>query len=174
MTRIRLICLSAITAMLVAPTVNGQFQPPKPGPEHAVLKKMEGMWDTTMKMQGQESKGTANYKMDLGGLWLTSTFEGSMGGDKFSGRGFDSYDADKKKYVGVWFDSMSTKPFILEGTYDPAKKTMTMIGDAPGMDGKMTKHKIVTEMPDDNTMKFAMYAGDSKEPAFTILYKRKK
>jgi hypothetical protein len=63
---------------------------------------------------------------------------------------------------------------MLEGDYDKAKKTMTMSGMAPGMDGKMTKHTIVTVMPDDNTMNFAMYVGDGKEPQFTILYKRKK
>jgi hypothetical protein len=69
---------------------------------------------------------------------------------------------------------MSTVPMTMEGTYDQAKKTMIMIGEAPGMDGKMAKHRIVSVMPDDNTIDFAMYVGDAKEPAFTILYKRKK
>jgi Protein of unknown function (DUF1579) len=172
MTTVRLLCAVALVTTI---TVSGvRAQGAKPGPEHDLLKKLVGNWDTTIKMAGQESKGTATYKMDLGGLWLVSNFEGSMMGEKFSGRGFDSYDAGKKKFVGVWFDSMSTTPMTMEGNYDAAKKTMTMIGEAPGMDGKMTKHRIVTEMPDDNTMNFAMYAGDAKEPAFTILYKRKR
>ncbi len=174
MTTTRWYFAAAMTALLVAPAAPAQHEAPKPGPEHALLKKMEGTWDTTMKFMGQESKGTATYKMDLNGLWLASTFEGSMGTDKFSGRGFDSYDAGKKKYVGVWFDSMSTVPMVMEGDYDKAKKTMTMSGDAPGPDGKMAKHKIVTVMPDDNTMNFAMYVADGKEPAFMIVYKRKK
>lgn len=167
--------LGATLAVIVAVSA-GQTQPPTPkaGPEHAILKKMEGNWDTTMKMMGQESKGTATYKMDLGGLWLASTFEGSMMGEKFSGRGFDTYDAGKKKYVGVWFDSMSTTPMTMEGTFDAAKKTMTMIGEAPGQDGKMTKHKMVTTMPDDNTINFAMFMADGTDPMFTIVYKRKK
>jgi hypothetical protein len=167
--------LGATLAVIVAVGV-GQTQPPMPkaGPEHAVLKKMEGTWDTMIKMAGQESKGSATYKMDLGGLWLASTFEGDMMGEKFSGRGFDTYDAGKKKYVGVWFDSMSTTPMVMEGNYDAAKKTMTMVGEAPGMDGKMTKHRMVSTMPDDNTMNFAMYVADAKEPAFTIVYKRKR
>jgi len=160
-------------ALFVVPAVRAQ-EPAKPGPEHANLKKLVGTWDTTMKMGGQETKGIATYKMDLGGLWLVSTFEGSIGADKFSGRGFDSYDAGKKKYVGVWFDSMSTSPMITEGTYDQATKTMTMTGEGPGMDGKPMKHKMVSVMPDDDTMNFAMYMGDVKEPMFTILYKRKK
>jgi hypothetical protein len=163
----------ALAAAVAAPSARGQ-EPPKPGKEHAELKKLEGVWDTTMKMAGQESKGTATYKMDLGGLWLVSNFEGSFGGMKFSGRGYDSYDAGKKKYVGVWFDSMSTTPLVMEGTQDPASKTMTMVGEALGMDGKMAKHKAVSKMVDDNTMQFGMYVGDAKEPAFTILYKRRK
>jgi Protein of unknown function (DUF1579) len=163
----------ALAAAVAAPSARAQ-EPPKPGREHAELKKLEGVWDTTMKMAGQETKGTATYKMDLGGLWLVSHFEGSFGGMKFSGRGYDSYDAGKKKYVGVWFDSMTTTPMVMEGTLDPATKTMTMVGEGPGMDRKIVKHKTVSKMVDDDTMQFGMYVGDAKEPAFTILYKRKK
>jgi hypothetical protein len=174
MSMLRAICAVTLATALSAHHAHAQFEPPKPGPEHAYLKRMEGTWDTTMSMAGQESKGSAVFKMDLGGLWLASTFEGSVMGQKFTGRGYDTYDPAKKKFVSIWLDSMSTTPMMMEGTYDEAKKTLTMIGDAPGMDGKMTKHKAVSTMPDDNTIKFAMYMGDTKEPAFTIVYKRKK
>lgn len=148
--------------------------PPKPGPEHDVLKKWVGTWDCTIKMMGTESKGTSVYKMELGGLWLTSSFEGEFGGVKFSGRGLDSYDPAKKKYVAVWIDSFSTSPMTLEGTYDKDKKTMTLAGEGPGMDGKNTKYKMVTTWKDDDTVEFGMHMGDAKEPGFTITYKRKK
>jgi len=150
-------------------------QPPAPpGPELDVLKKMVGTWDVTMKMEGVESKGTCVYKMDLGGLWLASVFECDFGGMKFSGRGYDSYDPAKKKYVAVWLDSMVPHAMTMEGTYDAAKKTMTMEGSAPGPDGKLEKMKAVSVMPDGDTIDFKMYMGDGKTPAFTILYKRKK
>ena len=172
MKSVRYLCALALAA---AATHSARAQEPaKPGPEHAVLKKMEGTWDATMKMEGMEAKATAVYKMDLGGLWLSSTFEGDLGGMKFSGRGYDTYDAAKKKYVGLWLDSMSTSPMVMEGTHDAAKKTMTMTGEGPGMDGKPTKFKAVSVMPDDNTINFSMYMGEMKEPAFTIVYKRKK
>jgi hypothetical protein len=74
---------------------------PKPGMHQAILEKMEGSWDTTMNMGGTESKGRATYKMDLGGLWLASTYEGVVAGQKFTGRGFDTYDEHKGKYVAV-------------------------------------------------------------------------
>lgn len=169
----RLFSAVALIAMLGDRTALAQ-DVPKPGPEHEVLKKMEGTWDATMKFAGMESKGTMTYKMELGGLWLVSSFEGEFGGTKFSGKGLDSYDATKKKYVAVWVDSMVTSPMLMEGTYDKATKSLTMVGEGPGMDGKPTKYRSVTRMPDDNAIDFSMYLGDSKEPAFTISYKRKK
>ncbi|HTK74753.1 MAG TPA: DUF1579 domain-containing protein [Gemmataceae bacterium] len=163
----------ALAVIVVVPSARGQ-EPVKPGPEHAHLKKLEGVWDTTMRIGPMESKGTATYKMDLGGLWLLSRFEGDIAGEKFSGHGADSYDPAKKKYVSLWIDSMSTSIMTMEGTLDKATNTLTLVGEAPDMNRKMVKHKTVSKMPDDNTIQFAMYMGDAKEPAFTILYKRRK
>ncbi len=167
--------LSLATALIVVGAAAAVAQEPaKPGPEHEILKKHVGTWDVTMKMGGADSKGSSTYKMELGGLWLTSTFEGEVFGTKFQGRGMDTYDAAKKKYIGFWCDSMSTSPLLLEGTYDAATKTLTMTGDGPGPDGKPQKHKSVTKMVDDDNIHFDMYMGDGKDPMFTILYKRKK
>jgi len=159
--------------VLVVPAVQAQ-EGPKPGAEHEILKKMVGDWTLTMKFGGMESKGTVNYKMVLGGLWLEGNLESELMGMKFTGKGLDTYDAGKKKYVGIWVDSMSTGPMVLEGDYDKAKKTLTMSGTGPGEDGKPQKYKSVSEMPDDDTINFTMYVGDGKDPAFTIVYKRKK
>lgn len=172
MTSLRWVCTAAAVVLMV-PAIRAQ-EGPKPGPEHEALKKLEGTWDATMKFGGAESKGTMVYKMEVGGLWLTSSFEGSFGGGKFSGKGLDSYDPAKKKFVSVWVDSMITSPMIMEGDYDKDKKTLTLTGDGIGPDGKKTKFKSVSEMKDDDTIHFSMYMGDTKEPGFTIDYKRKK
>jgi hypothetical protein len=164
----------ALAAVVAVPSARAQAPEfPKPGPEHEVLKKLEGTWDATMKGMGGESKGTMTYKMDVGGLWLTSNFEGDFGGQKFHGKGFDSYDAGKKKYVGVWIDNMITTPMLMEGTYDKEKKAMTLTGEGPSPAGP-TKFKSVTHFKDDDNILFEMFMGDSKEPGFTITYKRKK
>ena len=84
--------------------------------------------------------------MELGGLWLAGSLQSDLAGMKFQGKSLDTYDAGKKKYIGVWADSMGTQPMILEGSYDKDKKTLTMIGDGPGPDGKPTKWKSVTEV----------------------------
>ena len=172
MKTVRTLFAASLAAAVTVLGASAQPPTPKPGPEHDQLKKLEGTWDATMKAPGMESKGTMTYKMDLGGLWLVSSFEGEFAGMKFSGKGLDTYDAAKKKYVGVWADSMSTTPMLMEGDYDKSKKALTMIGDGP--DGKPTKWKSVTEMPDNDNMTFHMYMGDGKEPMFTIVYKRRK
>jgi hypothetical protein len=157
-----------------APAVSAQPEPPKPGPEHDIFKKLVGTWDTTMKAGGMEFKGTMTYKMELGGLWLGGSLESDLGGMKFHGKSLETYDKDKKKYLSVWADSMGTQPMLMEGTYDKDKKTMTMTGEAPGVDGKPAKWRGVSTMTDDDTITQIMYVGDAKEPMFTIVYKRKK
>ncbi len=172
MKTVRWFCAVALVAF--AAPVSPAQEPPKPGPEHEMLKKLEGSWDLTMKFGGMETKGNVVYKMELGGLWLHGALESELFGTKFQGKSLDTYDAAKKKYIGIWIDSMGTQPMLMEGSYDKDKKTLTMSGDGPGMDGKPTKYKSVTTFTDDNTTNFAMYVGDGKEPAFTIVYKRKK
>ena len=160
-------------ALVAAPAVRAQ-DGPKPGAEHAILKKLEGTWDATMKFGDMSSKGTMVYKMELGGLWLVGTFDGEFAGTKFAGKGLDSYDPAKKKYVGIWVDSMTTSPMTSEGTFDAATKTMTMNGQATGPDGKPTKSKSVTQFKDDDTVVMSMWMGDDKDAMFVITYKRKK
>lgn len=168
--------MRSIAAIMAAAVLAGSAvaqEIPKPGPEHEMLKKREGTWSTTMKAGGMEFKGAVNYKMELGGLWLVGSMESDLGGQKFFGKSVDSYDAKKQAFVGVWFDSMSTTPMNMEGNFDKEKKTLTMIGDGVGMDGKPAKWKSVSTMPDNDTINMSMFVGDGKEPMFTILYKRK-
>jgi hypothetical protein len=161
-----------VAAVLVVPAWSQEL--PKPGPEHKVLKAMVGTWESTMKVGGRETKGTMTYKMELGGMWLAGSLKSELFGAAFLGKSLDSYNPIKKKYVSLWVDSMSTAPVIMEGTYDKEKKTMSMSGEGPGMDGKAIKYRSVTKMPDADTMEMTMYMGDVKEPAFSVTYKRKK
>ena len=80
----------------------------------------------------------------------------------------------KKKYVGIWLDSMAPAMITMEGTYDKEKKTLTLSGEGPDEIGKQTKYKSVTVITDDDNEKMTMYVGDAKEAAFTVTYKRKK
>ncbi len=151
-------------------------QMPKPGPEHEALKKCVGEWDALVDDMGGKTKGTAVYKMDLGGFWLTETFTGDFGGQKFEGRGMTGYDPMKKKYVSTWVDSMDPSLMVMEGGFDKDGKTQTLIGEGYGTDGKLQKMKTVLEFTDKDTMVFTMYAvADGKDQKMvTITYTRKK
>jgi Protein of unknown function (DUF1579) len=170
------VVVCAVIALL-APAALAQPPLPKPGPEHEHLKKMEGTWEATIKTPEGESKGTMVYKMDLGGLWLVSNFTADFGGMKFKGKGIDGYDPAKKKYVSVWVDSMTPTLMIFEGNFDKEGKVFKQFGEGPGMDGKLTKLKSVTEMKDDDSMVFTMSSKDNEgkdQTMLTIMYKRKK
>lgn len=147
---------------------------PKAGPEHEVLQKLAGKWEATVSFGGQESKGTMTYRPILEGRWMESSYKGDFSGQKFEGKGLDGYDATKKKYVGVWIDTMSQAPLMMEGTYDADKKTMTREGEGPDMSGKMVKQKEVVTWPDDDTMVAKFYQGDDANAMMTITYKRVK
>lgn len=169
--------LTGVWVLMVISIVEAQPPQPKPGPEHALLKQFEGTWDASVKAGPNESKGVMVYKMDLNGLWLVSDFQGSIGPEKFQGKGLDSYDPMKKKFVGVWVDTMSTAPMIAEGSFDKAGKVLTMNSEAPDPDGKPTKYKMVTEIKDKDSMVFTIFApgpGGKEVGMMTIQYKRKK
>jgi hypothetical protein len=173
----RLTSLCCAAVLLAAPAAPAQPKAPKPGPEHDRLRQMEGTWEATVKSDHGESKGTVTYKADLNGLWLLGEFQGEFGGQKFRGRSIDGYDVTKKKYFSVWIDSMSTAPMLSEGTFDKAGKVLTLHGEGPGMDGKPTKFKLVTELKDKDTMLFTMSGPDKDgkdRVMMTITYKRKK
>jgi hypothetical protein len=164
----------ALLGLILVGTSSARAQFPKPGPEQEKLNKLAGTWDLTMKAEGLDTKGTAVYKVILGDMWLESSFEADIFGNKFTGKGLDTYDPVKKKYVSVWADCVNTFPMIMEGDYDKEKKTLTLTGEGRGPDGKLQKHKSITEMKDENTMLFTMYVDDAKEPIFTISYTRRK
>src|SRR4051794_27585684 len=107
----RMILTAMLTLGVLILAARLEAQPAaKIGPEHEKFREMEGTWDADIKSPGGDSKGTAVYKVDLGGLWLLEHFKADFGGMAFEGRGGTSYDANKKKYVGVWIDSMSSTP----------------------------------------------------------------
>ncbi len=154
-------------------------QPQTPGPEHKVLTDSIGTWDCSIKSpDGEEvSKGEAVYKAGPGGLWVVADFKGAFGPIEFQGHGLDGYDQNKKKYVSVWTDSMSSAPMVFEGDYDADTKTLTLIGEGLGQDGKPAKHKSVTKFKDANhhTFTLNMVGADGKDvPMMSIDYTRRK
>ena len=156
-----------------------EFQMPKPGPEHELLKKDVGTWDATVEIlmpPAPPSKGVETNTLGPGGLWLIGDFKSEMMGAPFQGHGVTGYNPFKKKYVGTWVDSMSPGLSTTEGTYDPKTKTMTTWIEGPNPDGSMMKMRTTSEWKGSDTRVFTMYAptGPDKEfPALKITYKRR-
>ena len=99
-----------------------------------MLKDEVGTWDAKVKfyMAGPDappevSDGVETNRM-LGELWLISEFEGGFGGATFTGHGLIGFDPRADRFVMSWADSMSTTLLSLQGTYDPATRTMTLTG----------------------------------------------
>jgi hypothetical protein len=158
--------------------------PPRPGPEHELLKMQEGVWDATIEVKATPdsapaaSRGIETNTLSCGGLWLVSDFKGQLGPVPFQGHGVTGYDPLKKKYVGTWVDSMSSHIAPLEGTHDKDAKTVTFSSEMRDPTGKVEKWKSVTELKDKDTRVWTAHFKDpvtGKEyPALKITYKRRK
>jgi hypothetical protein len=163
---------------LLALPLGAQPQMAKPGPEHAFLKESEGTWDAVAKSPMGDSKGVLHCKMGLNGLWLDEHYIG----EGFEGKGHTTYDSYSKKFVNVWIDSMVTRPMVSEGSYDKDKKTMTLHGFMPPMEGEKGMASTITITYKDANTKVLTLKGkklDAKtdEPSefqmVEITYKRR-
>ncbi|HSD66428.1 MAG TPA: DUF1579 domain-containing protein [Vicinamibacteria bacterium] len=170
----------SVSLLALAVPVLAQMPPmPQPGPEHAMLKKDVGTWDATVEAFMEPgapptvSKGTDTVTM-VGGFWQVSEFKSEMMGQPFEGRGATGYDPAKKKYVGTWIDSMTPGYYTMEGTYDPATKTLVTTMEGPDPTGVVTKTRATTEWKDADTRVFTMYGPDGKAVGMRITYKRRK
>jgi hypothetical protein len=174
----RFVLVGGFLMAAMCPSLLRAQQPPmpKPGAEQEALKQFEGDWDATVNFMGNESKGTANYRMGYGGFWLTEEFKGDAGGQAFEGRGTTGYDPFKKKYVGTWIDSMSPTIMAMEGNYENDGKRFTGTGTTIKPDGTPMKMKSVYDIKDKDNFVFTMYdLTDGKEQEMMkITYQRKK
>jgi hypothetical protein len=162
----------------------GGGEPPisKPGKEHEVLTSLEGVFNATVKMWAEPGKepttstGVMTRAMIMDGRYLKEDFTGAFFGQTFKGMGVMTFDAKKKKYVSTWIDSMTTSIVMMEGTYDAAKKTMTMLGEDDSFGPKMKSRDIVRIISaDEQVMEmFRTPPGAPEIKMMEITYKRKK
>ena len=135
-----------------------------PGPPHKLLERMAGSWTTRFKswmepdQPPEETTGTCEQKMILGGRFLQQEFGGEMMGSPFEGFGIMGYDNHTKKYFSTWMDTMGTAMVYFEGTAGADGKTITQTGryDDP-VQGPM-EFRSVTAIVDDDTLTIEMYS----------------
>ncbi|HNQ24068.1 MAG TPA: DUF1579 domain-containing protein [Phycisphaerae bacterium] len=151
----------------------------KPGPEHAQFQNCVGKWKTETKMwMGPEptvSAGTSEMELMFGGRFVKEQFHCLSAEMPFDGVSITGYDKAKKKYVSIWFDSLSTGFMVSEGTYDATTKTMTMFGESvdPLM-GPVKSKSVIREVSKDKTVMemFMLLPGGQEQKSMEITYTR--
>jgi hypothetical protein len=163
-----------VTLVIAATACKAQDGPPKtePSKEREWLKQFEGEWHGDV---GEVVWRTRT----LGDLWTVFDIKGTMGGIPMTAMMTLGYDAQKKKYVGTWADSVFPHLWILEGTVDASGKILPLEteGPNPAGGGKMTKMKDTIELKskDHFVLTSSMRGDDGKWNDFmTVNYRRKK
>lgn len=160
---------------------------------HKLLASLDGTWSYTVKMwmngdpstKPQESKGTMTRKSIMGGRYVEMDVKGKMdmpGEDgkpqsmTFMGHGTEGYDNVKKKFIGTWYDNMSTGIMMSEGSYDEGSKTFTYTGQYEAMPGMVMKIREVVKLTDDDHMMMEWFEdrGGKEVKTMQIDYTRKK
>lgn len=176
----RLLRLAALLAVAVAFASAASAQmPPVPGPEHEVLKKDVGTWDFTMEMtvpgMGPLTMSGTETNTLLAGRWLVAETKGEVMGMTFEGRGMSGWDPDKKAYVGVWADSMSTSFNQSESTYDEKTNTLKGSTETANPAGGRSKSRTEATWPTADTRVVRIWGPDAgAEPTMKITYTKRK
>jgi len=144
----------------------------KLGENHKMLEGTVGSWSYKVKwwMHPEappiESNGSCSTKSVMHGRYFISEHtskmsmpgaDGKMMDADFQGIGTEGYDNAKQKFVASWIDNMGTGIMMMEGTYDPAAKTMTYVGEEQPMPGMKIKIRQVIKYTDKDHRMIEFY-----------------
>ena len=156
---------------------------PKPQKEHEWLHQLVGEWETDAEFTmdpakpPMKSKGSESGRM-VGGFWAVLENKGEFLGKPFTGILTLGFDAEKKKYVATWVDSVMPVLWNYQGTLDGTGKILTLEteGFCPEQPGKLTKFKETLEIKSaDHKIFTSMREMDGKwVTGGVIQYRRKK
>jgi Protein of unknown function (DUF1579) len=153
---------------------------PQPGPEHDVLKRDVGVWDTTLEivpgpgMPPMTLSGVETNTL-FAGRWLLTEFKSDMMGQPFEGHGIGGWDPQKKVYVSTWADTMATRLSRGEATFDAATNTMTGWMEVQDPTGGSTRIRTVATWPAEGSRLVRMYMPeDAAEPYMTMTYSKRR
>lgn len=157
---------------------------PQPAKDHEWLQKLVGEWDVEVEIapqeEGQEAvktKGTASGRM-IGDYWVQLENKGEFEGSPFVGVLTLGYDAEQKKYVGTWVDSMSAYLWKYEGSMNPEGTILALDteGPCPAEGGKVVRFQEKIEfVGDDQIVLTSSRDVEGKQvPAATIRYTKRK
>jgi hypothetical protein len=159
----------------------------RPGPEHKILGKMVGNWETEVKYwttPGEDEivfKGEAENTMIMGDRFLQSKFRTGEGVMKTEGRIIVGFDRRHKKFTYWGIDTWGTYSVSASGDLSEDSTKIVMYGEDvdPIMNMTQTYYFIYT-LVDDNTMMYEviftnpeMTGGAEEHRMVEVTYKRK-
>ena len=103
-----------------------------PGEEHKILAELAGRWKARVMVRvnpdrvSEESDGTSEGTMIMGGRYVQLIHKGTLNGQPFEGEMVIGYDNIAKKYVGQWIDNMGTSIVHYDGTFDKRLRRLFM------------------------------------------------
>lgn len=154
-----------------------------PSDIHKMIASWDGTWneDVTMWMgpgaPPMQMKTTSENKMLLDGRYQEAKHEGNFNGMPFQGMSVLGFDNARKIFFYSWIDNFGTGMIYMEGTWDPAKKTINLKGKMTDpMSGKLIDLREVITIVDDDTQLMEQYTlQDGKEfKSMELTSKRKK
>jgi len=154
-----------------------------PGPEHTLLGKSVGSWETTTRIwmdpakTAETTRGRCEIRLIMGGRFLQQECSGEVMGQPFEGIGIEGYDNFKKKYVSVWFDNLSTSLSVMSGNCDTHGERCAFFGTMDEfLTGEVGKPVMsTTRWEDEDTIVFEMYdlqGGPDWVRVMEIVYER--
>lgn len=152
-------------------------------PEHAVLKALVGHWTTTVHVfEGQvyksrNAEGTADGKLMLGGLFVQLTQTETRAKQPYEGMKLFGFNEALDKYTADAVDTSATASIHFVGTYDAAKKKLTL--STHYTDDKMKSLRVakaVITFVDDKTWTYeetvAYSVGGPETAVVQIIFKK--
>jgi hypothetical protein len=145
-----------------------------PNQNHEVLKSLAGVWKANVKFwmspntPPEESQGTSDNRIIMGGRFLEENFTGTAMGQPFEGRGILGYDNIKKEYTSIWLDNMATGIMLGSDKYDPVTKTIAGEGSmsCPITNETHRWYRDLTTIVDADHYKYETFMKDEKGQEF--------
>lgn len=103
-----------------------------PGPNHKVLERFLGKWNTETRLAmgpgGTPEKGVAEFSWMMENRWLKSEYKNTMMGMPYDGFMLMGYDNFKQSFVMTMVNSLDTMMTRAEGDMDRTGKVMILYG----------------------------------------------
>lgn len=157
----------------------------QPVEAHALLKKLEGDWKTTVRLwtggpgaTPVETQGTATYRSIMGGRFVEMQSTATVMGMQVESRELLGFDNFRKQYVGTRVSSMGTEMLHFQGSPDKDGRVLTFYGtmDEP-MTGEVAKTvRYVLKIDSDDKHTLSVQEAQYGEPftVYEVMYERVK